>query len=67
MPSISRLDLAQVEIPASHPAAVLGRSVPVHGFLIGLGDQRSELVLLTDTDRATMTGLWGVIDGRPFR
>ncbi len=34
MPRIERLDLARVELPADHPAADLGRSVPVHGFLI---------------------------------
>ena len=34
MPRIERLDLARVELPADHPAAVLTRSVPVHGFLI---------------------------------
>lgn len=31
MPRIERLDLARVELPADHPAADLGRSVPVHG------------------------------------
>jgi N-acyl homoserine lactone hydrolase len=34
MPRIERLDLARVELPADHPAADLGQSVPVHGFLI---------------------------------
>ena len=34
MPEIARLDLATVELPPEHPAADLGRSVPVHGFLI---------------------------------
>jgi len=34
LPRIERLDLATVELPADHPAADLGRSVPVHGFLI---------------------------------
>jgi N-acyl homoserine lactone hydrolase len=34
MPQITRLDLAHVELPEHHPAAVLGRTVPVHGFLI---------------------------------
>jgi N-acyl homoserine lactone hydrolase len=34
LPRIERLDLATLELPASHPAADLGRSVAVHGFLI---------------------------------
>lgn len=34
LPRIERLDLATVELPADHPAADLGRSVAVHGFLI---------------------------------
>ena len=34
MPRITRLDLAHVELSERHPAAVLGRSVAVHGFLI---------------------------------
>jgi N-acyl homoserine lactone hydrolase len=34
MPRIERLDLATLELPAEHPAADLGRSVAVHGFLI---------------------------------
>jgi N-acyl homoserine lactone hydrolase len=34
LPRIERLDLATIELPADHPAADLGRSVPVHGFLI---------------------------------
>lgn len=34
MPRIERLDLARVELPADHPAADLGRSVEVHGFLV---------------------------------
>lgn len=34
MPRITRLDLAQVELPDHHPASDLGRVVPVHGFLI---------------------------------
>lgn len=34
MPRITRLDLARVELPEGHPAAALGRWVPVHGFLI---------------------------------
>ncbi len=34
LPRIERLDLATLELPAEHPAADLGRSVAVHGFLI---------------------------------
>lgn len=34
MPRITRLDLAHVVLGEDHPAAALGRSVPVHGFLI---------------------------------
>lgn len=34
MPRVTQLDLATVELPDSHPAADLGRTVPVHGFLI---------------------------------
>ncbi|MET0903537.1 MAG: N-acyl homoserine lactonase family protein [Acidimicrobiales bacterium] len=34
LPRIERLDLATLELPAHHPAADLGRSVAVHGFLI---------------------------------
>lgn len=34
MPRITRLDLAHVVLGEGHPAAALGRSVPVHGFLI---------------------------------
>ena len=34
LPRIERLDLAQVELPVDHPAAELGRSIAVHGFLI---------------------------------
>ena len=34
MPSIVRLDLAVVRLPASHPAAALGAKVPVYGFCI---------------------------------
>ena len=34
LPRIERLDLATVTLPADHPAADLGRSVAVHGFLI---------------------------------
>ena len=34
LPRIERLDLATINLPADHPAADLGRSVAVHGFLI---------------------------------
>jgi N-acyl homoserine lactone hydrolase len=34
MPRIERLDLATIELPPDHPAADLGTSIPVHGFLI---------------------------------
>jgi N-acyl homoserine lactone hydrolase len=34
LPRIERLDLATIELPDEHPAADLGRSVAVHGFLI---------------------------------
>jgi len=34
LPRIERLDLARVELPVDHPAAELGRSIAVHGFLI---------------------------------
>lgn len=34
LPRVTRLDLAMVELPASHPGAIQGRAVPVHGFLI---------------------------------
>ncbi|MGH9185163.1 MAG: hypothetical protein ACRD0U_05000, partial [Acidimicrobiales bacterium] len=34
LPRIERLDLARIELPADHPAADLGRSISVHGFLI---------------------------------
>jgi N-acyl homoserine lactone hydrolase len=34
LPRIEQLDLATLELPAEHPAADLGRSVAVHGFLI---------------------------------
>lgn len=34
MPRIARLGLARIELPAEHPAADLGRSVDVFGFLI---------------------------------
>lgn len=34
LPGVTQLDLASVELPDSHPAAGLGRTIPVHGFLI---------------------------------
>jgi N-acyl homoserine lactone hydrolase len=34
MPRVAQLDLASVELPESHPAVSLGRTIPVHGFLI---------------------------------
>jgi N-acyl homoserine lactone hydrolase len=34
LPRIERLDVATLELPDEHPAADLGRSVAVHGFLI---------------------------------
>lgn len=34
LPSVTELNLASVELPDTHPAATLGRTVPVHGFLI---------------------------------
>jgi N-acyl homoserine lactone hydrolase len=45
MPRIERLDLARVELPANHPAAELGPSVNVYGFLIDHPDG----VILVDT------------------
>ncbi len=45
MPRIEQLDLARVELPADHPAADLGRSVPVHGFLI----EHPDGAILVDT------------------
>lgn len=45
LPRIERLDLATVELPANHPAAELGRSVAVHGFVIDHPDG----VILVDT------------------
>ena len=45
MPSILRLDLAVVELPATHPAAALGRSVPVYGYCI----QHPDGPILVDT------------------
>jgi N-acyl homoserine lactone hydrolase len=38
MPRIRRLDLARIELPADHPAADLGRSAEVYGFLIAHPD-----------------------------
>ena len=34
LPRIDRLDLAVLRLPDWHPAAELGRSVPVHGFVV---------------------------------
>lgn len=34
MPGVRRLRLSTIELPESHPAAHLGRSVPVYGFLV---------------------------------
>lgn len=34
LPRVTELNLASVELPDTHPAASLGRTVPVHGFLI---------------------------------
>lgn len=34
LPSVTEPNLASVELPDTHPAATLGRTVPVHGFLI---------------------------------
>jgi N-acyl homoserine lactone hydrolase len=45
MPRITQLDLAVVELPESHPAADLGRSVGVHGFLI----EHPDGAILVDT------------------
>ena len=45
LPRIERLDLATLELPADHPAADLGRSVAVHGFVIDHPDG----VILVDT------------------
>lgn len=45
LPAIMRLDLAVVELPESRPAATLGRSVPVYGFVIDHPDG----VILVDT------------------
>jgi len=39
MPRIERLDLARIELPDDDPAADLGRSGPVHGFLIEHPDE----------------------------
>lgn len=45
MPAITILDLAIVELPESHPAAELGLSVDVHGFLI----EHPDGAILVDT------------------
>jgi len=45
MPRITQLDLAVVELPESHPAADLGRSVAVHGYLI----EHPDGAILVDT------------------
>lgn len=45
MPRIERLDLARVELPADDPAADLGLSCPVHGFLI----EHPDGTILVDT------------------
>lgn len=34
LPRITQLDLAFVELPDTHPAASLSRTIPVHGFLV---------------------------------
>lgn len=45
MPSIVRFDLAVVELPDTHPAAHLGRKVPVYGYCI----QHPDGPILVDT------------------
>jgi N-acyl homoserine lactone hydrolase len=45
LPRIERLDLATLQLPDEHPAAGLGRSVPVHGFALHHPDG----VILVDT------------------
>jgi hypothetical protein len=45
MPRVERLDLARVTLPADHPAADLGRSVAVHGFLV----EHPDGAILVDT------------------
>lgn len=45
LPRIERLDLAVVDLPDHHPAAQLGRTVDVHGFVIHHPDG----VILVDT------------------
>jgi N-acyl homoserine lactone hydrolase len=45
MPRVERLDHARVTLPADHPAADLGRSVAVHGFLI----EHPDGAILVDT------------------
>jgi len=34
LPRVTQLDLAFVELPDTHPAASLSRTIPVHGFLV---------------------------------
>lgn len=34
LPLVTQLNLASLELPGTHPAATLGPTVPVHGFLI---------------------------------
>lgn len=45
MPRITRLDLARLELPKTHPAAPLGRAVAVHGFVI----EHPDGAILVDT------------------
>jgi N-acyl homoserine lactone hydrolase len=45
LPLIHRLDLASLELPAAHPAADLGRTVAVHGFLV----EHPDGAILVDT------------------
>lgn len=45
LPRVAQLDLASVELPDTHPAAGLGSTIPVHGFLIHHPDR----AILVDT------------------
>lgn len=45
MPQITRLDLARVELPDTHPAAGLGQSIEVNGFLV----EHPDGAILVDT------------------
>lgn len=45
MPRVRRLGLSTISLPEHHPAAPLGRSVPVYGFLI----ERLDGPILVDT------------------